>query len=778
MLTSSSPNSIEYFEGSFSPKSTTSQPSSLLSTLKLESASGTATKFPEIITNHKNVEFLGTMTNPLGMTLKPPPEDGGGNSGGGATSGSGGSRLDRIQAQYRQKLESEKETKLREIFEKSRQDADRRIERITGGVAATRSTAKPSPSALNNGDAAAHTVSSGGMMKDFFKERRNLEMNGGQNPTGLPTIQTHLKNKRREFQQQQRQQQQQQPDQQQQETGLKPPRHQSKRSQLAPTRNNKPLSPIAAPPPMSDLRQAKNDGNGDGFNSTYSLSSSTLHPGDFPPSPDSLPVKDETPQGGPKMLLPPVRTKKTRSPVASPRKQNGAGAAGSPPRMAPVKRPAKGRQKATKAENMKAENMKFLDKILEAERRKSAERRRLHGGNDAALGRNGGSGDAANCTIKRREDEIMRQINQKMAELDRLRTQNRDLGDRSRGSSRGETPVVDRFRQAGEDEPFHEAGEDVAPHDRTDDAAQASAASRRGQRRGAASGGSSGGDGRHVDLEGQMMMIRKRATTTSTSATARGIHPSDVKPPSSPPSSSSTEEVDAFRSRPRVGVEEATEKPISEKTPRQMQRQQQRRQQPRQQQPQDTAVDPTGREVALVEEELPVGQIRGGKGAVGVEEEAEEVVDVRLVECGNCGRRFAEDRVAKHEKTCSSVKTRKPYDTKKHRVMGADHESYALNPKYQKEEPKKKSNWRGNHEEFIRNIREARGASKGGAPPAPAVNPDYIQCPHCQRRFNESAAERHIPKCKDLKTKMVGQKSSAGASSRTIAKPPSNTRRR
>merc|ERR1719234_1548909 len=116
------------------------------------------------------------------------------------------------------------------------------------------------------------------MMKDFFKERRNLEMNGGQNPTGLPTIQTHLKTKRREYQQQQRQQQPHQQQQQQPETGLKPPRHQSKRSQMAPARN-KPLSPIAAaPPPVSDLRQAKNDGNGDGFNSTYSLSSSTLHP--------------------------------------------------------------------------------------------------------------------------------------------------------------------------------------------------------------------------------------------------------------------------------------------------------------------------------------------------------------------------------------------------------------------------------------------------------------------------------------------------------------------
>lgn len=26
---------------------------------------------------------------------------------------------------------------------------------------------------------------------------------------------------------------------------------------------------------------------------------------------------------------------------------------------------------------------------------------------------------------------------------------------------------------------------------------------------------------------------------------------------------------------------------------------------------------------------------------------------------------------------------------------------------------------------------------------------DYIQCPHCQRRFNQSAAERHINFCKE-----------------------------
>lgn len=32
-------------------------------------------------------------------------------------------------------------------------------------------------------------------------------------------------------------------------------------------------------------------------------------------------------------------------------------------------------------------------------------------------------------------------------------------------------------------------------------------------------------------------------------------------------------------------------------------------------------------------------------------------------------------------------------------------------------------------------------------PPPPSSNPDYVQCPSCGRRFNEAAAQRHIPKC-------------------------------
>lgn len=67
-----------------------------------------------------------------------------------------------------------------------------------------------------------------------------------------------------------------------------------------------------------------------------------------------------------------------------------------------------------------------------------------------------------------------------------------------------------------------------------------------------------------------------------------------------------------------------------------------------------------------------------------------------------------------------------------------------------------KKNWRRTHEEFIAAIRAAKMAqahiASGGKlsdlpPPPPSSNPDYVQCPSCGRRFNEAAAQRHIPKC-------------------------------
>ncbi|XP_052756449.1 zinc finger C2HC domain-containing protein 1C isoform X3 [Galleria mellonella] len=142
--------------------------------------------------------------------------------------------------------------------------------------------------------------------------------------------------------------------------------------------------------------------------------------------------------------------------------------------------------------------------------------------------------------------------------------------------------------------------------------------------------------------------------------------------------------------------------------------------------------------------------------------------------CTVCGRRFAPDRLAKHQEICKKAhaKKRKPFDVLKHRLAGTDAENYKgteaepfinklrksqVNPPTTKVSNKSlNSNWRQKHEEFIQAIRAAKQVqahlNAGGKlsdlpPPPPSENPDYIQCPHCSRRFNQAAAERHIPKC-------------------------------
>ena len=66
-------------------------------------------------------------------------------------------------------------------------------------------------------------------------------------------------------------------------------------------------------------------------------------------------------------------------------------------------------------------------------------------------------------------------------------------------------------------------------------------------------------------------------------------------------------------------------------------------------------------------------------------------VAVDVTPCSICGRKFASDRLVKHEKVCAKASTskRKVYDTRKHRSMGTDHEQYVASGKYL-EEPKKR----------------------------------------------------------------------------------------
>ncbi|CAF0998092.1 unnamed protein product [Brachionus calyciflorus] len=133
---------------------------------------------------------------------------------------------------------------------------------------------------------------------------------------------------------------------------------------------------------------------------------------------------------------------------------------------------------------------------------------------------------------------------------------------------------------------------------------------------------------------------------------------------------------------------------------------------------------------------------------------------LNLVPCPNCDRRFASDRIQVHISACTGQKKRKVFDMTKKRVQGTEAEQFL---RKKKPEPKvKPNNWRQKHEDFVAAIRYAKLAGKvekeGGnlanlPPPPKSTNPDYIECPYCMRKFNQTAAERHIPKCKDTVNK-------------------------
>ncbi|XP_029447373.1 zinc finger C2HC domain-containing protein 1A isoform X3 [Rhinatrema bivittatum] len=132
-------------------------------------------------------------------------------------------------------------------------------------------------------------------------------------------------------------------------------------------------------------------------------------------------------------------------------------------------------------------------------------------------------------------------------------------------------------------------------------------------------------------------------------------------------------------------------------------------------------------------------------------------VQEQLLPCRICGRTFFPATLKKHVSICqkAAAKKRKTFDSSRQRAEGTDINT--VKPvKPRAEPPKKQSNWRRKHEEFLATMRAVKGINKhikeGGElppPPPPSYDPDYVQCPYCQRRFNENAAERHINFCKE-----------------------------
>ncbi|KAM9839592.1 zinc finger C2HC domain-containing protein 1A [Aulostomus maculatus] len=148
-----------------------------------------------------------------------------------------------------------------------------------------------------------------------------------------------------------------------------------------------------------------------------------------------------------------------------------------------------------------------------------------------------------------------------------------------------------------------------------------------------------------------------------------------------------------------------------------------------------------------------------------------------LVQCNTCKRCFFPKVLEKHAKICQKTasKRRKVFDSSRQRAEGTD--IPVLKPiKPRAEPPKKPSNWRKKHEDFIATIRAAKAVSQvikeGGPlppPPPPTHDPDYIQCPYCQRRFNEGAADRHIKFCQEQAAR-IPNKSKLGDAKKTPAR--------
>ncbi|NXG08572.1 ZC21C protein, partial [Sakesphorus luctuosus] len=146
---------------------------------------------------------------------------------------------------------------------------------------------------------------------------------------------------------------------------------------------------------------------------------------------------------------------------------------------------------------------------------------------------------------------------------------------------------------------------------------------------------------------------------------------------------------------------------------------------------------------------------------------ASAVEQEELGQCSFCNRKFLCTRLEKHMNICgeNQVSKRKVFDSRKARARGTELEQYQQRKSSrsaQSETPPRRNNWKQKHEALIQTVCQARQLqqvlAKGGKvsdlPPLPPMeNPDYVACTYCGRQFAPRVAERHIPKCKNIKNR-------------------------
>jgi hypothetical protein len=157
------------------------------------------------------------------------------------------------------------------------------------------------------------------------------------------------------------------------------------------------------------------------------------------------------------------------------------------------------------------------------------------------------------------------------------------------------------------------------------------------------------------------------------------------------------------------------------------------------------------------------------------------------VPCRICGRKFAPDRIDKHESTHVGGK-RRVFNAKKQRLDGTEAAGYQRSAN-QKAPPKKemingKPKYKVEHENLVAALRAARkitayqdavaaGKAVGPPPPMPKLPEmpdDRIQCPGCGKKFGQVQYERHSKVCTGYTQGSVKRT--------TVARLPGNSRGR
>lgn len=211
----------------------------------------------------------------------------------------------------------------------------------------------------------------------------------------------------------------------------------------------------------------------------------------------------------------------------------------------------------------------------------------------------------------------------------------------------------------------------------------------------------------------------------------------------------------------------------------------------------DDDVPPRSSAAAYLERLEQIAEQDGAAVYAGADTAAEdmgaEFAQENMEECPDCGRFFAPEPFSRHMKICKKVflSKRKVFDSSKQRL---DANPETLNKKKTGGRAAGATNkasappannapvskWKEQSKQFREAMRAVRtGSTSGGdkntdnngnssssgnnaAPPQPYIDPTLIQCPNCQRRFNDKAAERHIPICKNIIAKPSSLKKGGG----------------